>query len=48
MDQLKSKVEQAYQTISKTNSEKADLVSQMDKLKGILLKNEYQFKLYQQ
>jgi hypothetical protein len=34
--------------VLKITHEKSELTSELDKLKGILLKNEYEFKLYQQ
>jgi hypothetical protein len=30
------------------SGEKNELAAEMDKLKGVLIKNEYEFKLYQQ
>jgi uncharacterized coiled-coil DUF342 family protein len=48
IDEIKSKVEESNQVIIRLNNEKGELVGELDKLKGLILKGEYEFKLYQQ
>ena len=43
-----AKAEEATQSLTKANNEKSNLLAQIDKYKGLILKNQFEFKLYQQ
>lgn len=48
LDQAKSRLDDSNQLVLRITGEKNELAAELDKLKGLLLKNEYEFKLYQQ
>lgn len=48
IDEHRGKIDEANALVAKANSEKNEVLAELDRMKGLVLKNEYEFKLYQQ
>jgi chromosome segregation ATPase len=48
IEEHKTKIDEANVLVVKANSEKNEVLADLDRMKGLVLKNEYEFKLYQQ